>query len=178
MLLTYLCTYKDYLPQGAPTSSYISNLIMKDFDEEIGNFCNEINVSYTRYSDDMTFSGEIDASTIIKKVRKELYKLELELNDEKIHLISRNKEQNVTGVVVNEKAQVSIKYRKKIRQEVYFIKKHGLSNHLSDIKYVGNEKMYLSSLYGRVLYVLRINRDKEFIEYKKYLKDLIKQIGN
>ena len=37
MLLTYLCTYNGYLPQGAPTSAYISNLVMKDFDDELGN---------------------------------------------------------------------------------------------------------------------------------------------
>ena len=36
MLLTYLCTYNDHLTQGTPTSSYISNLVMKDFDEELG----------------------------------------------------------------------------------------------------------------------------------------------
>lgn len=47
-LLTYLCTYESRLTQGAPTSSYISNLVMKEFDEEIGEYCNQRDISYTR----------------------------------------------------------------------------------------------------------------------------------
>ena len=73
MLLTYLCTYDDHLTQGSPTSAYISNLVMKEFDEELGNWCEENNISYTRYSDDMTFSGSFNPNDIILKVRKMLY---------------------------------------------------------------------------------------------------------
>lgn len=123
MILTYLCTYDDHLTQGSPTSAYISNLVMKEFDEEIGNWCELNKIDYTRYSDDMTFSGDFNPSEIITKVRKMLYKLGLELNDSKIHVIYRSSSQKVTGIVVNEKVQVSSKYRKRIRQEVYYIKK-------------------------------------------------------
>lgn len=77
MILTYLCTYNNHLTQGSPTSPYISNLVMKEFDEELGNWCNLRNISYTRYSDDMTFSGQFNPSELIVKVRKMLYKLGL-----------------------------------------------------------------------------------------------------
>ena len=87
ILLTHLCTYKEHLPQGAPTSSYISNLVLKEFDEYIGVICKEENISYTRYSDDMTFSGDFNPSKIITIVKKELRKYNLELNNEKIHVI-------------------------------------------------------------------------------------------
>ena len=50
---------------------------MKEFDEELGNWCNLRNISYTRYSDDMTFSGQFNPSELIVKVRKMLYKLGL-----------------------------------------------------------------------------------------------------
>lgn len=113
MLLTKLCTYQDHLPQGAPTSAYVSNLVMKEFDEEIGTWCKNNNISYTRYSDDMTFSGDMNPIQIIAKVRKMLYKLGLELNAQKTHLIHNSASQNVTEIVVNEKIQVSSKYRKK-----------------------------------------------------------------
>ncbi|MCI8575687.1 MAG: RNA-directed DNA polymerase [Bacilli bacterium] len=75
MLLTYLCTYNEHLTQGSPTSAYISNLVMKDFDEEIGSWCDLNKITYTRYSDDMTFSGDFNPSKIITKVRSLLYKL-------------------------------------------------------------------------------------------------------
>ena len=176
MILTYLCTYDNHLTQGSPTSAYISNLVMKEFDEELGNWCNLKNISYTRYSDDMTFSGEFNPSELIVKVRKMLYKLGLELNNNKIHIVHKSSSQNVTGIVVNEKLQVNIKYRNKIRQEIYYIKKFGLSSHMKKSDINIESKRYLNKLYGRIIYVLQINEyDKEFIKYKQFIKSLKRQ---
>ena len=176
MILTYLCTYDNHLTQGAPTSAYISNLVMKEFDEELGNWCDLMNISYTRYSDDMTFSGKFNPSELITKVRKMLYKLGLELNNDKIHIVYKSSSQNVTGIVVNEKMQVNAKYRNKIRQEIYYIKKFGLSSHLKKCNINIDSKKYLNILYGRVLYVLQINEnDKEFIKYKQFMENLKRQ---
>lgn len=172
MLLTSLCTYNAFLIQGSPTSAYISNLVMKDFDEELGAWCNENNISYTRYSDDMTFSGVFNPSYIISKARKLLYKKGLELNNDKIHVVYKNASQTVTGLVVNNKVQVSIKYRKEIRKEVYYINKYGIDSHLNKINITDKNK-YLNSLYGKILYVLQINSDdKEFIEYKNIINSV------
>lgn len=169
MLLTYLCTYDEHLTQGSPTSAYISNLVMKEFDEVIGAWCDDKNISYTRYSDDMTFSGDFKPSEVIIKVRKMLYKLGLQLNNDKIHVITKSSSQFVTGIVVNEKAQVDSKYRKKIRQEIYYIEKYGLSSHLTRLN-IKDKNQYINSLYGKILYVLQINKDdKEFITYKKII---------
>jgi len=177
MLLTCLCTYEGNLTQGSPTSAYISNLIMKEFDEELGTWCEEKNISYTRYSDDMTFSGDFNPSEIIIKVRKMLYKLGLQLNNDKIHVINKSSCQFVTGVVVNEKAQVNSKYRKKIRQEIYYIKKYGVKSHLDNSKNNLDLHTYLNSLYGRILYVLQINaNDSEFNKYKQFILKLKKTI--
>ncbi len=174
MLLTQLCTYDGHLTQGSPTSSYISNLVMRNFDEELGSWCNNHNISYTRYSDDMTFSGDFIVSDVIRLVRKMLYKLGLELNQDKISIINNSNSQNVTGLVVNEKVQVSKKYRNKIRQEIYYIKKYGISSHINRLNISSSEKDYLKKLNGRILYVLQIDdNNKEFLEYKKYIRDLI-----
>ena len=176
MILTYLCTYDNHLTQGSPTSAYISNLVMKEFDEELGNWCNLRNISYTRYSDDMTFSGAFNPSELITKVRKMLYKLGLELNNDKIHIVHKSSSQSVTGIIVNEKMQINIKYRNKIRQEIYYIKKFGLSSHLKKCDINIDSKRYLNILYGRVLYVLQINEnDKEFIKYRQFIENLKRQ---
>lgn len=176
-LLTTLCTYESRLPQGAPTSSYISNLIMKDFDNEIGAYCEQKNISYTRYSDDMTFSGDFNPRELIIKVRKELYKLGLKINNKKIHVIYNSQQQNVTGIVVNKKIQVSSKYRNNIRQSIYYINKYGLKEHLSRINYQDKPSTYLNSLYGKTLYILSIDpSNKEFLNYKEYLSKLKKAI--
>lgn len=172
-LLTYLCTYESRLPQGAPTSSYISNLVMKDFDEELGKWCEEHNINYTRYSDDMTFSGDFNPSEVIQKVRKMLYKLNLKINNQKIHVISNSQQQNVTGIVVNNKIQVSSKYRNQIRQSIYYIKKYGLKEHLTKLNYPNTPTKYINSLKGKINYVLSIDHNnQEFINYKNYIKDL------
>lgn len=173
MILTYLCTYDGHLTQGSPTSSYISNLVMRDFDEEIGNYCVNNNISYSRYSDDMTFSGDFDVSELIIKVRKMLLKLGFELNKDKISIINKSRSQNVTGLVVNEKVQVCKKYRNKIRQEIYYIKKFGIESHLKKINSSLTKEDYIKKLLGRILYVLQIDENnKEFLEYKKYIKFL------
>ncbi len=168
MLLTYLCTYNGYLPQGAPTSAYISNLVMKDFDDELGNWCDKNNISYTRYSDDMTFSGDFNPNLVIKKVKEMLAKLGFELNKKKIHIIRQNQQQKITGIVVNEKIQVERKYRKEIRKEIYYIKKYGLDSHLNRINCKNKEK-YLNKLYGRILFVLQVGNNEEFENYKDYV---------
>lgn len=173
MILTYLCTYDEHLTQGSPTSAYISNLVMKGFDEELGTWCDLNNISYTRYSDDMTFSGNFNPSEVIIKARKMLYKLGLELNDNKIHVVYKSSSQNVTGIVVNEKVQVNAKYRNKIRQEIYFIKKFGLNSHLEKCNINIDPSKYLNILYGKILYVLQINEnDKEFKKYKQFINKL------
>ena len=123
VLLTKLCTYNNKLPQGAPTSSYISNIVMREFDEIIGKYCSYKSISYTRYSDDLTFSGDFCNNEVISLVKKELKKNAFKLNYDKIHVIKRNRRQVVTGLVVNEKINICKEYKRKIRQEMYYIKK-------------------------------------------------------
>lgn len=177
MLLTSLCTYDGHLIQGTPTSAYISNLVMREFDECLGSWCELQNISYTRYSDDMTFSGNFNPSEVIIKVRKMLYKLGLELNASKICVINKSKSQRVTGVVVNEKVQVNSKYRNKIRQEIYYINKFGLESHLLKDNIKISPQRYLNILYGKILYVLQINEnDEEFKKYKIIVKKLKQNI--
>ena len=172
-LLTYLCTYESRLPQGAPTSSYISNLVMKDFDEELGTWCKENNIDYTRYSDDMTFSGDFNHHELIKKVRKMLYKLNLKINNKKIHIITNAQQQNVTGIVVNNKLQTSSKYRNQIRQSIYYLKKYGIKEHLAKINYLNTPTKYINSLKGKINHVLNIDpNNQEFTKYKEYIKEL------
>ena len=168
-VLTYLCTYNEFLPQGAPTSSYISNLIIQDFDEKIGLFCEKNNISYTRYSDDMTFSGDFNVKMVIFKVKDELKKMGMQLNYDKIHVIYSNMSQQVTGITVNEKPQVLKVKRRKIRQEVYYIKKYGLYSHLKRIN-VKDEFSYLRSLLGKINFVLMVNsEDLEFFKYREFI---------
>ena len=172
ILLTMLCYYNDSLPQGAPTSPAITNIIMYDFDETVGAFCNEKNIAYTRYCDDMTFSGCFDEREIISFVKGELRKLGLFLKNRKTAVISASKRQVVTGIVVNEKMNVTKDYKKTIRQEIYYIKKFGLDEHLKRLG-ISDKQQYVLSLKGQIAFVLQtIPNNCEFIEYKNFLDSI------
>ena len=169
-LLTNLTTYNNFLPQGTPTSSYISNLVLRSFDIKVGNFCEDRNISYTRYCDDMTFSGDFDTNEVITFVKNALYKEGFILNKQKIKIIKPNKAQIVTGIVCNEKLSIPRPYKKAIRQSMYYINKYGLDNHLKHIKSLDDKTTYLNKLYGQVLFVLQIEKnDSEFLNYKNTL---------
>lgn len=169
ILLTMLCYFKESLPQGAPTSPAITNIIMYNFDETVGSFCEKKHIAYTRYCDDMTFSGDFDEKEVIAFVKDELYKLGLFLKNRKTVVIPSTKCQCVTGIVVNEKINITKDYKKKIRQEMYYIRKYGLEGHLSRMN-ISDKEQYILSLKGRIAFVLQtIQNDGEFMEYKRFL---------
>ena len=171
VLLTMLCYYKESLPQGAPTSPAITNIIMYDFDETVGAFCNEKKIAYTRYCDDMTFSGDFDEGEVIAFVKGELCKLGLFLKNRKTAVIPASKRQTVTGIVVNEKLNITKDYKKKIRQEMHYIQKFGLDEHIKRCK-IADKQQYVLSLRGRIAFVLQTTpNDSEFLEYKKILAE-------
>ena len=169
ILLTMLCYYKESLPQGAPTSPAITNIIMYDFDEKVGAFCNEKSIAYTRYCDDMTFSGDFNEREVIDFVKVELYKLGLFLKNGKTVVVPASKRQTVTGIVVNEKINITKEYKKKIRQEMYYIQKFGVEEHLNKLG-ISDKRGYVLSLKGRIAFVLQtIPNNCEFVEYRNFL---------
>ncbi len=180
ILLSMLCYYKDVLPQGAPTSPVISNIVLCDFDNTVGGFCDSRSVAYTRYCDDMTFSGEPEAlNGIIPFVRSELKKCGFILNDKKTKIVSSSKRQSVTGIVVNEKINISDDYKRKIRTEVYFIEKFGIHSHLYKLGYDCDPIRYLNSLLGKINYVLQVcPEDKNFSSYKNSIQKQLHIIKN
>ena len=173
MLLTNLCMYNNKLPQGAPTSGYISNIVLRDFDYEVNKYCMKKMINYTRYSDDMTFSGNFEVRPLIKMINKLLYEKGFRLNKSKIKVIWHNTRQQVTGVVVNEKINVSKSFRRKIRQEVYYILKYGVDNHIARKNIKLSSHKYLEKLIGKINYILSVNPlDREFISYKTKIMSL------
>lgn len=114
--ITNLVCYKGSLPQGAPTSPILSNMICRKMDIELMQFAKINRLKYTRYADDLTFSsttkraiksiisfdqyGEVVVSDQINAI---INGNGLKLNFEKTGLFSRGARQVVTGIVVNEK---------------------------------------------------------------------------
>jgi RNA-directed DNA polymerase len=173
-LLSKLCTRDGTLPQGAPTSPYLSNLIFKDADAVISSYCIERKIRYTRYADDLSFSGDFDEKELLSKITSIVENLNLHINTAKTKLMTPNMRQTVTGVVVNDKPQVAFHKRNELRQDMHYIKKFGIDEH-REYKEI-NHSNYLEHLLGKVNFVLQINaKDLEFIGYKAVLIALKKK---
>lgn len=120
----------------------------------------------------MTFSGDLNEQEIISFVKNELSKLCLHLKNRKTAVVPATKRQCVTGIVVNEKMNITKNYRKKVRQEVYYIRKFGLDGCLNKTG-ISDKEQYLLSLKGKIAFVLQtIPKDSEFLEYKKFLDSI------
>ena len=165
-MLTEFCCVRDRLPQGAPTSPTVSNLVMRPFDVHMGEWCREREIRYTRYCDDLTFSGAFAPEEVIRKVRGFLQVYGFELNRKKTRVLSRGNAQSVTGIVVNEKAQVSRAYRRKLRQEVYLFDRYGAKSS-GEPKNGERERL---RLLGKMRYVLSVNPEDVWFGnmYKKW----------
>ncbi|EGO8361593.1 RNA-directed DNA polymerase [Escherichia coli] len=180
-MLTWLCCYNDALPQGAPTSPAISNLVMRRFDECIGAWCQARGIIYTRYCDDMTFSGSFNARQVKNKVCGLLAEMGLNLNQRKSCLVAACKRQQVTGIVVNDKPQLPRESRRGLRQEVHLCEKYGVISHLSrrgelDLSADTHVQAtgYLYALQGRINWLLQINPDDEaFKQARESVKRLL-----
>ena len=163
ILLTMLCYHKDALPQGAPSSPAITNIILYEFDEQIGQWCRARGIAYTRYCDDMTFSGDFDPAEVIRFVRPELKKLGFLLNEQKTRIQRSAQQQSVTGIVVNEKLSIPADYRRKLRQELYYCRKFGIQEHLQKIGLETPDDTYRMQLLGKVNYVLQVHPDDRYM---------------
>ena len=92
-MFSNLCTLNYSLPQGAPTSPILSNIVMLNFDNEIEKIVLEKRIRYTRYADDMTFSGDFLEKEIIKYVKENLNKIGLKkiIKKQELEKIGNNK---------------------------------------------------------------------------------------
>ena len=180
VMLTELCCYNDSLPQGAPTSPAISNLVMKQFDNNVGAWCEKNGISYTRYCDDMTFSSDEPLGKVYGKVKSMLDEMGFEINKRKTCFVTNHSRQSVTGLTVNEKISVSKDYKRNLRQALYYMFKYGLEGSVTRKKcpefYDKNglfmHQTYYNSLLGRVRYVLSVEPGN--IEFRAALEKLTK----
>jgi RNA-directed DNA polymerase len=119
-LLTRLCTREGSLPQGAPTSPRLSNLVNFKLDARLDALARKCGADYTRYADDMTFSfaegGHAQLAPLIRAAKKILREEGYELNTrKKLQIRRRHHRQTVTGLVVNDRVALPRATRRWLR---------------------------------------------------------------
>lgn len=170
-----ITTVEGKLPTGAPTSAHIANACFSPVDKRIKAYCNAFCVDYSQYMDDLTFSCDDKylLNIIEKFVQKTLAYFGYKLNDKKTKYISDNKQQNVLGVVVNNK---DVRLPKGLRRELramlhnYSVFKSSGAKEI-DLKYRTWDEKSIAKLNGYLAYTKQVD-EKSYNKLMKYAKIL------
>lgn len=126
-IIALLGSYKKRLPTGAPSSPVLANMICYEMDLELEKFCASRSINYTRYADDLSFSGNgFFTNELIDEIKQMISKHQFLLNEKKVRLQSSKSRQTVTGIVVNQKTNVNRTYVLKLRAILHHWKIAGL----------------------------------------------------
>lgn len=121
-----------YLPQGSPASPAISNLIAYKLDKRLHGLASKYGFTYTRYADDLTFSGNEEAAQYMGKflcfVKKTIKSEDFEVNNDKTSIMRPSNQQKVTGIVVNKKLNIDRKRLRQFRALLHNIDQNGWQN--------------------------------------------------
>lgn len=154
-VLVKLTTYKGSLPQGAPTSPMVANMVAIELDNRIMNLLKlefpEEEVSYSRYVDDISISGPSSLEDLIPRILGCVESSNYRINRRKVSVKKPSSRQMVTGLVVNKKVNPSRSTVRKIRQELYYCKKYGVSGHCEKMGL--NQEVFLDRIRGKIGFV-------------------------
>jgi RNA-directed DNA polymerase len=174
-LVANLCCNNGFLPQGAPTSPIISNIICQKLDRKCYKLSKIFKSNYSRYADDITFSA--DKNVFGKRFNNELEEIikseNFEINLTKKRLQDRNERQSVTGLIVNEKVNVKREFIREIRVILDKWGKYGYEEALNSYIYANKINkiasfISLEKIINGKLEFLKLIRGKDDIIYQKY----------
>jgi RNA-directed DNA polymerase len=146
-----------FLPQGAPTSPAITNLLCRALDSRLSRIAEKLGYRYTRYADDLSFSGprEANPGKLLRRVQWVVEHEGFSVHPDKTRVLRRGRRQEVTGVVVNETCSVSRAALKKFRAVLFQIEKDGPAG-----KAWGGASDVIAAVEGFANYVAMVNPEK------------------
>ena len=165
-LLADLLTFENFVPQGAPTSGYITNLVaLHRFDFKVKEFLSEIDKewTYTRYSDDLAIShpdkqSKETVEKVIKGIEKIVRTAGFKINRKKTRRIPASKQQRILGIVVNEKINIPRLEYRRIRAMIHNcimlgidsqVERAGKENAMQLIQYIRGKISYFKQISPR-----------------------------
>ena len=143
------------MPQGAPSSPIITNLICEILDFRLLKLAKEYKLDFTRYADDLTFSTnnpsfEHQFASFKYKLQLEIERAGFKINDTKSRLQFRDSRQEVTGLIVNKKINVKKEYSKNTRAMAHQLYTKGSFT-------INNEFGTINQLEGRFSFINQID---------------------
>lgn len=147
----WILVEKNVLPQGAPTSPVIANIICQQLDFYLSSVAKRFGLRYTRYADDITFSSMHNVYHKHGEFLKEIYRIidlqNFHINRAKVRLQKIGYRQEVTGLTVNMKPNVNNRYVKQLRMFLFYWENYGY-NSANNIfkKYYKQDKGYVKGV--------------------------------
>ncbi len=170
---------KSVLPTGSPASPTLSNMLCYRMDEKLTRLARNFGVNYSRYADDISFSGSSNIF-VSEAFQWRLYHIietqeGLRVNQQKIRLQKHTHRQEVTGIVVNEHINLKQKYLKTIRMWIYYWERYGYENaqelflkdYMADKGHIKNPRKSLRYVLVGKLEYLKMIKGKENATYQK-----------
>ncbi|WP_117283189.1 retron Ec67 family RNA-directed DNA polymerase/endonuclease [Streptococcus intermedius] len=172
-IIAQIACYQGKLPQGAPSSPIITNLITRILDYRIVKIAKKYRFTYSRYADDLTFStnrelnsNKLRASKELENFLTELEELIIssgfEINPKKTRLSNNMQRQEVTGLVVNKKINAKREYVKNTRAMAFQLYKDGAFK-------IDKKPGTINQLTGRFAFIFQIEQYNNYLLYKRSL---------
>lgn len=118
------------LAAGFPTSPYLSNVVFESTDDDLAALARQRGIAYSRFADDLTFSGEPDDDLLGALIDK-LSANGWSLNEKKTRFMRRGGPQYVTGLYVgDDRPHLPRRVKRAMRSEAYYISKYGYASHV------------------------------------------------
>jgi RNA-directed DNA polymerase len=158
-LAVSIVTIAGKLPIGVSTSPFLSNLAFLDTDQALAEYSRSENLSFTRYVDDLIFSGEV-TNQHLAGISRILDDAGWSINRQKTAFMRRGRPQFVTGLYVGdpERPRIPRKIKRRMRWEVHMISKVGYDTYME--RFGGEERqMYKKRLVGWARYILTVEPD-------------------
>lgn len=147
-LITKLTTYNYKLPTGSPTSPVLTNILCFRLDRRLSSLASDYGIEYTRFIDDLTFSGRSISDDFKRKVKEIVRSFGLPLNDKKEEYMTPKHAKLVTGVNVNaRKVKVSRRYKRSVRAQKHQLELFG------EYMTKGEQKKEESRITGKLQYI-------------------------
>lgn len=185
--------YVYVLPQGAPTSPILTNMVCDKLDYYLAGLAKRFGLIYSRYADDITFSSKHYVYAKDGDFRTELKRILSEqgftINHGKTRLQKKNERQEVTGIVVSEKLNVTQKYMREIRTILHIWEKYGyndaysrfLPKYKSDKGHVkkGNPDL-INVIDGKLLYMKMVKGEDDpvYMKLQGRFQKLVDSLSN
>lgn len=158
--LASICCLEGVLPQGAPTSPALSNIVASHMDKRLYKLCQICGYKYTRYADDIAISGKYISPSFISIVTRVIEDCNFSVNKSKTRLYGEKGNKIITGIsLANNEVRVPRDYRRKLEQDVYYILKYGYDAHVKRNKIRASN--YLQSIMGKLNFWLFVEPQNE-----------------